>query len=168
MPVTTSASLRDQPSSAAPENFLVRHTEVCMFVYDITNRASFDLVRRHHDNFLVVRSRRGSQLGRSPPRPPFRGLFFVIAHEIDKGEAEWQVSLQEGEELSAAMGAFFLQMSARTGEGANQEVLADIASLVLLRRIENISLGTFGEEVQRDGGGASHSLLDLQYPLYTH
>jgi hypothetical protein len=38
------------------------------------------------------------------------------------------VSLQEGEELSAAMGAIFLQMSAKTGEGASQEVIADIAT----------------------------------------
>jgi hypothetical protein len=159
-PVTTRASLRDQPSSAAAENYLVRQTEVCMFVYDVTNRANFDVFTRHHDNFMVVRSR-------SPPRPPLRGLFFVIARKIDKDKAEWQVSLQEGEDLSAAMGAIFLQMSAKTGEGASQEVLADIARLVLLRRMENIYLGIFDEKVERNEG-IPHSPLGLQYPRYTH
>ena len=120
---------------------MVRHCEVCVFVYDVTNRSSFEELRGYYQNFYIERSLDGSRdsypAPSDPPRGRFRGLFFVIANRIDSDVHDWTVSPQEGEDFSAAIGAVFLQMAPKTGEGMGPEVLADIARLVLLRRFQN-------------------------------
>lgn len=70
--------------------------------------------------------------------------------------------MQDGEDFARSIGGIFLQMSARTGEGADPVVLADIASLIILRREENMSAGVIQEP------GQDHDSCLTQNPLYTH
>ena len=142
----------------------VRRCEACIFVYDVTNRASFEALQRHHRNFYVERSLERPTLwgligSEALPRPPFRGLFFVIANKIDCDRNDWTVSIQEGEDFSAPIGAVFLQMSAKTGEGAGKDVLVDIACHILLQKIWNASEDRNQEEAERRAPGPLDSML---------
>jgi len=114
----------DYPPGISTYN-MACYCEVCIFVYDVTSRASFERVNTYYLNFFVERSierpYRSKTLERatSPPRPPFRGVFVLvlIANKVDEKESHWTVSAQEGEKLGASMGAMFFQMSAKTGRG---------------------------------------------------
>ena len=124
--------------------YAARHCEACILAYDVTDWASFNALSWYHHNFLEERSLErsyccGTEMRCRPcaPRPPFRGLFFVIANKIDCDKSEWAVSLLEGEDFSASIGAIFLPMSAKTGEGSGAEAVLEIANYILWRRIEN-------------------------------
>ena len=136
----------DYPPGISAYN-MVRHCEVCIFVYDVTSRASFERVSTYYKNFSEERSlerpyrSKTFERAPSPPRPPFRGRFVIIANKSDEDERDWIVSAGEGEDLSASMGAIFLQMSAKTGQGAEADVVADIARRVLLRRVHSRTEG---------------------------
>ena len=109
-------------------------------MYDVSDLTSFEDVLRHYKHFYIERSVErqcyGAPCGKgSPPRPPYKGLFFVIATKLDL-EA-WQVSMQEGEDFSASIGAHFLQMSAKAGEGGGQDALKYIANHVILNTIRH-------------------------------
>ncbi|KAK3720791.1 RAS2 protein [Vermiconidia calcicola] len=146
-----------------------RHCEVCFLVYDVTNRQSFEAVRSYYDNFCLerslerVKSRNQCCVGDCPARPPFPGLVFIIANKIDREHNEWTVSMEEGEKFCKSIGAEFMPMSARTGEGSGTKVLLEMAHLVLLRRIQNIPLlesgGTSTGEASKPSKGTSGSRL---------
>ena len=116
---------------------MLHHCEACILVYDVTNRASFQALSWYYENFYLERSLERSgpcELRCRPscaPRPPFRGMFFVIANKIDCDKAEWEVSIQEGEDFCVPIGAVFLQMSAKTGEGSRTEAILDMANHIL-------------------------------------
>lgn len=120
--------------------YIMRHCEVCLYVYDVSDRSSFEAVKTYHELFFLERSLERSSCFQSCspsclPRPPYRGLNFVIANKIDCEEEDWAVSRDEGEAFSASIGGTFIPMSAKTGEGAYDDLLADMTRLVLLRRV---------------------------------
>ena len=141
---------------------MVRHCEACILVYDVTSRESLEELGRYYKHFFEERSLErngGHSRSYSPPRGRFRGLFLVIANKIDFDASEWEVSIEEGEDFSARIGAAFFQMSAKTGEGVTAGVLADMASLVILRRIQNQSEHEMQEKVEGRAPGPLDSVL---------
>ena len=86
---------QDYPQGHISGYWMVRHCEACIFVYDIGNKASFDAVKWYYKNFSLERSleRRGlcplSCFPTCTSRPPYEGLLFVIANNIDCEENEW-------------------------------------------------------------------------------
>ena len=158
---------KDYPPDRHSGYYMVRDCEASIFVYDVTNRASFESLGRYHQNFCEERCLErppwrlspSSPLSKNPPRPPFRGLFFVIANKIDRDRSDWAVSINEGEDFSARMEAIFLQMSAETGEGAQEEVLNDMASHILLRKIQNIIEDDGQEKAERTVAGPYDNAL---------
>ena len=138
-------SAKTFPQGLGSPYLKARHCEACILVYDVTNRESFKAMRLCYDNFCLERSLERPQSMANYcacrqdclPRPPFRGLFFVIANKIDRDEAEWTVSNEEGEDFCASIGAIFMPMSAKTGEGSGSNALLEIVNHVLFRRIEN-------------------------------
>lgn len=69
------------------------------------------------------------------PRPGYYGLILVIANKTDLDDSDWSVNIQEGQAFCASIGAAFLPVSAKTGEGCGGDVLIQITNLVLLRRV---------------------------------
>ncbi|KAK3716670.1 hypothetical protein LTR37_006300 [Vermiconidia calcicola] len=100
-------------------------------------------MRTYYNNFCLERSlRRPHGLGGycyndCPPRPPFQGLFFVIANKIDRDQAEWEISIEEGKEFCLIIGAIFMPMSAKTGEGSGSQAVLEMANHIFFRRIQN-------------------------------
>ncbi|KAK5173744.1 uncharacterized protein LTR77_002425 [Saxophila tyrrhenica] len=135
------------PIGRSPAYSRVRHVESCVLVYDITSRESFETMRSIYDNFLFERSITRRQLlspgycyHDCPPRPAFRGLFFVFATKIDVDEASWAVSRKEGVGFCSQIGAVFMPMSTDTREGMGPKAVLAIAYRTLFRRIENGAL----------------------------
>ncbi|KAK5173745.1 uncharacterized protein LTR77_002426 [Saxophila tyrrhenica] len=120
-----------------------RHCEVWIMTYDVADRKSSEALRVYHDNFLLERRLerdvggcKGCYDRACPPRPPFRGLFFVIANKVDLPKPEWKTSIEEGQGFCASIGAIFMPMSAKTGEGSGTEALSEMAYHVLWRRVQ--------------------------------
>ena len=64
----------------------------------------------------------------------FQGLIFVIASKID---CEHAITKEEGELFCASIGAIFIPMSAKTGEGGGKENLMNMTHQTLLRRTQH-------------------------------
>ena len=134
----------DYPLGDLSKYLTMRHCETCVFVYDVHNRASFEAVKTYHRNFLLERTleKPSCLLQCSPscmPRPSYQGVMFVIANKTDYDEKDWVVTAQEGEAFSATIGATFIPMSAKTGDGTSRDLLAKMTKLILLRRIHYLS-----------------------------
>jgi GTPase SAR1 family protein len=100
--------------------------DACIFVYDVGNKASFEDVKSHHEHHL--------------PHPHLdKVLGFVIANKIDLNQDEWEVTKQEGETFCQSIGAIYIQMSAKTGEGGGTSVAKAITSRIILERIYHLS-----------------------------
>ena len=78
-------------------NLFIKDSKICIFVYDINNRSSFDEL-----NFWVKTVE--EILGKNP-------ILAVVANKIDLKE---NVTKKEGEEYAKKIGAFFYQTSAKT------------------------------------------------------
>lgn len=123
----------------------VRHCEAMILVYNVTSRKSFEAMCTHYDRICLERSSARSRYaaknchGACPARPPFQGLYFVIANEIDCDKTEWEVPLEDGEEFCASAGAtcILMPMSCKTGEGNGKNAIRDMATHILFRRIQN-------------------------------
>ena len=126
--------------------FWMRHCEACIFVYDVGSKISFDAVKRHYGDYLINRSLEQSHcaLSCSPscgPRPPYQGTIFVIANKIDLDKPQWEITREDGQEFCDSIGATFIQMSAKTGEGGGTSILKGIANRIILQRVQVISAG---------------------------
>ena len=150
---------------------MIRHSDASIFIYDVTNRATFEDLEGYHKDYieqrsLVMTTGRSSQ-PHSPFQAPSLGALFVIANKIDHDRSDWEVSIQEGENLSVALEAMFLQMSAKTGDGASEAVLKDIVGHVLLRKIRDI--GKSDDEFHGNAGPRRAGPLDnvLQGPFWS-
>ena len=136
-------SAKTWPEGLGSPYSTARHCEACIFVYDVTNRASFDCLCPYYDNIFLERSLERPKHTAGwchhdcPPRPPFRGLFFVIANKTDREKTEWAVSMEEGEAFCSSIGAIFMPMSAKTGEGSGSNAVLEMANHVLFQRVQN-------------------------------
>jgi L-amino acid N-acyltransferase YncA len=82
---------------------------------------------------------------------------FVIANKTDYDEKDWAVTAQEGEAFSATIGATFIPMSAKTGDGTGSDLLAKMTKLILLRRIHHLSSSQ--QEPSREASVSVHSKI---------
>uniref|UniRef100_A0A8B9QC39 RB39B protein n=1 Tax=Apteryx owenii TaxID=8824 RepID=A0A8B9QC39_APTOW len=77
-----------------------------MLLFDLTNRASFESIRQWHREVTdTVR--------------PFRIVFVLVGHKSDL-VAERRVSRREAEKLAAALGAQYVETSAKDGSNVAQ------------------------------------------------
>lgn len=124
----------------------LRHVEACIFVYDVGSRAGFDDVKCYYENFVLERSldaRQHCQMGcwsvcRRRPQP-YKGLVWVVANKIDRPEQEWAIAREEGEDFATSIGAIFIAMSAKTGEGHDENQLLSMTIRILLRRVRTLA-----------------------------
>ncbi|KAF7555499.1 hypothetical protein G7Z17_g2122 [Cylindrodendrum hubeiense] len=100
---------------------IVQQGEGFLLVYDVTDRASFELLHGIHSE-LFGPTEEGKPL-------------WVLATKTDQPQQKWVVSNQEGEEFSKSIGATFRSVSAHTGEGLGKVDAADMASWVILSKI---------------------------------
>lgn len=153
--------------------FLMRHCDAFIYVYDVGNRSSFDDMRQHYEGVLVSRSREAPYctLGCSPscpPRPDYSGSVFVVANKIDLAPGEWQVTMQEGEDFCKSIGAIFIRMSAKTGEGGGTSIMRAITKQIILKRIHYTSSGNmnFPDEPDVPPGSKMSSYRKIWYFWY--
>ncbi|KAJ4327447.1 hypothetical protein N0V84_002100 [Fusarium piperis] len=91
---------------------LAAHSDAFICVYSVADRSSFDYVQALCRDIQV-------------PPPPEGPVMFVAATKTDL--PDWEVSLDEGRELSSSIEAELLVTSAKTGVGCGNE---DVAVLV--------------------------------------
>jgi GTPase SAR1 family protein len=104
---------------------LVRDCDGCVFVYDVSNRASFEKLADIHKVVLGVLTVPASRA----PKPAI-----VVANKADLPKTTWVVATVEGNEFAEQIGAKFVETSAKLGSGVN-EMAVEIANGVLLGRI---------------------------------
>ncbi|KAK5165786.1 uncharacterized protein LTR77_008709 [Saxophila tyrrhenica] len=149
-----------------------RHVEVCILVYHVNDRDSFEAIQRYYDTFCLQRSE-------APPSrlycryrrhedgcagtPVWSTLVFVVAwieqstHRHD--ESFWKVPRTEGEEFCAKIGGVFVVMCPGLREGCGPETLVAMAYRTLYRRIENEYLQ--GGPVDLDDGSEMPGACDV-------
>lgn len=91
---------------------LAARLDALICVYSVADRSSFDYVQALCKDIPV-------------PRPPEGPVIFVAASKTDL--LDWEVSLDEGRELSSSIGAEFLITSAKMGTGCGDD---DMAALI--------------------------------------
>lgn len=126
----------------------LRHAEACIFVYDVGDRTSFEIIQQYHTDFLRERSQdleRPCQEGCTPICKrrawPYKGIFYVIANKTERPEREVAVSRNEGEAFAKSIGAIFVPMSARTGDGRPANFMLETTKIMLLQRVQNLAEG---------------------------
>lgn len=136
---------------------MLRHCEAIFLVYDVGSRASFDAVRHYYRNILLERSTERRDIclfmcrPSCPPRPPYRGVVFVVANKIDRPDEEWEVTTEEGQEFCESIGAIFHAMSAKKDKGRGKERFSSMTRQVLSRRVENESIVQLPEAHAAEG-----------------
>ena len=93
--------------------------EGCMLVYDVT----------FADTMRGLEAT--CELWRQTPSHP---ALCVLASRVDCDKADWEVSPEEGKALSRQLGAPFLQVSARTDTGLEEEVITSVVHGILRQR----------------------------------
>lgn len=88
---------------------LAARSDALICVYSVADRSSFDYVRAFCKDIPV-------------PPPPEGPVIFVAASKTDL--PDWEVSLDEGRELSSSIGTEFLITSAKTGSGCGDDAAA--------------------------------------------
>lgn len=139
-------------------SYTLQNIGACVFVYDVTDRDSFNFldtiyavvcetrpIREAVDPVPKPRSRRAvarsfidRALGHRPPeqastpiaQPPPVPLF-VIANKIDQPRSKWVVTLEEGMKFSERIGAAFYSLSAGTGEGCGRQIVYQIGQSII-------------------------------------
>jgi len=104
---------------------LVRDCEGCVFVYDVSNRVSFEKLA---DIYKVVRG-----VLTAPASKALKPAM-VVANKTDLPKAAWEVAAAEGIRFAEQIGATFVETSAKLGSGVD-EMAVGIANGVLLGRI---------------------------------
>ena len=134
-----------QPAAAGAGNEYeyMRHCEACILVYDSIDQASLEAIKLYHRNILLERSSTRSSCiaGCSPsctPRPNYRGLLLIIANKIDLNNGA-AFTRAEGEAFAASIGAKHISISAKTGDGANKDLLSQISKYVMLYRTKYLA-----------------------------
>ncbi|ORY67002.1 P-loop containing nucleoside triphosphate hydrolase protein [Pseudomassariella vexata] len=95
----------------------------CLLVYEVIRRETFERLDSLYDQIVAEEG-----TSRIP--------FFVVAQRTDRSRRYWNVTLLEADQFSEDIGAVFLSLSAKTGEGAGEDVLIDIASRAILSRVQ--------------------------------
>jgi hypothetical protein len=93
---------------------MVRDNEAHALLYRTADRGTFEAVE------VLWREHIAGRTG---------GKLFLMANGEDEG-----VTQIEGKQLAERMGATFWPLSAKTGDGAGEEQLINIAKAILLRR----------------------------------
>ncbi|KAH8890586.1 hypothetical protein GQ53DRAFT_170018 [Thozetella sp. PMI_491] len=107
----------------------IRNCDGCVYVYDVTNRASLEsLVKLHSEldgEIEVTRGRTSRSVNICKP-------VLVLANKIDLPEAEWEVPHDEGRAWAKSIGAAFASNSARTGEGTSESILKMLYQIIIV------------------------------------
>ena len=96
-----------------------------LFLYDITNRTTFDAITEYKSEIFDLQEKNIS--------------FLICGNKIDL-EKQRQVKTCEGQQLADSLGVSFIEMSAKTGENINN------AFFTLIRQIIEMSAKT-GENI---------------------
>lgn len=104
---------------------LVQGCEGCVFVYDVSNRASFERLADIHKIVRCVLTVPASMA----PKP-----VMVVANKTDLPKTTWAVAKAEGNEFAERIGATFVETSAKWDSGVD-EMVVEIVNGVLLSRI---------------------------------
>jgi GTPase SAR1 family protein len=100
---------------------LVRAHEAFVLVYRTTERRTFEAVEGLWRNWIAEKG---------------EGEVFVVANGGNEGEdGEDIVSEDEGRKMAERIGAAFWSLSAKTGEGAGEEQIANMARAIMLHRV---------------------------------
>jgi GTPase SAR1 family protein len=100
---------------------LVRAHEAFVLVYRTTERRTFEAVEGLWRNWIAGMG---------------KGEVFVVANGGDEGEDGVDiVSEDEGRKMAERIGAAFWSLSAKTGEGAGEEQIVNMARAIMLHRI---------------------------------
>jgi len=111
--------------AAAMMQQLVRDCDGCVFVYDVSNRASFEKLA---DIYEVVRGVLAAPASKAP-KPAV-----VVANKTDLPRTAWEVAAAEGIRFAEQIGATFAEASAKLGSGVD-EIAVEMANGVLLGRV---------------------------------
>ncbi|KAL6358834.1 hypothetical protein LRP88_09026 [Fusarium phalaenopsidis] len=99
---------------------LAARSDALICVYSVADRSSFDYVKALCRDIPV-------------PPPPEGPVIFVAASKTDL--SDWEVSLDEGRELSSRIGAEFLITSAKTGSGCGDDDAAALVHHIYLNKV---------------------------------
>jgi hypothetical protein len=80
-----------------------------VLVYDCSHKATFQNLDPVWNELRHTRQQAG--------RANQSGGLWLIHNKIDMPQVDWQISILEGSEFAASIGAKFRCMSAKTGEG---------------------------------------------------
>jgi hypothetical protein len=100
----------------------VRAGDAFLLVYDVAKRDTFEYAVRTHRELLGPEQQQGEPV-------------WVCATRSDRPPKDWVVSVQEGSEFSRTIGARFLNVSSRTGQGLDEAFVSRIVREVLLNRV---------------------------------
>ncbi|KAH7020286.1 P-loop containing nucleoside triphosphate hydrolase protein [Ilyonectria destructans] len=126
---------------------LVQHGEAFLLVYDVTDRASFELLRTIHSGLF----------GPKEEEKPV----WVLATKTDQPQQNWAVSMQEGAEFSTTINAKFLTVSAQTGEGLGKDDAVELASEVIISKALKLANAEATGAVRDLNSGQSRSRFSL-------
>ncbi|KAH6891281.1 P-loop containing nucleoside triphosphate hydrolase protein [Thelonectria olida] len=100
----------------------VRAGDAFLLVYDVAKRDSFESAVRTHRELLGPEQQQGKPV-------------WVCATRSDRPPKDWVVSAQEGSEFSRTIGARFLSVSSKTGQGLDEAFVGQIVRKALLNRV---------------------------------
>lgn len=103
---------------------LASNSESCMLVYNVTHAESFKQLESTCEIWLE--SEKDSAFAKAK--------LFVVASRVDREESDWQITLDQGRDLSRWLDAPFLEVSARANTGLDDEIITGIIEETLCLR----------------------------------
>ena len=95
-----------------------------MLVYNVT----------HADSFKQLESTCEIWLESEKDSAFAKAKLFVVASRVDREESDWQITLDQGRDLSRWLDAPFLEVSARANTGLDDEIITGIIEETLCLR----------------------------------
>ena len=124
----------------------VSGAQVIVVVYDISNRYSFERLTTHWLKYI----RQNLRLGDDEALP----MIYLLGNKRDLSKSNRQVFEDEAQQFAKAHDMGFLEVSAKTGEGA-KEVFCNIAKHaddLVIRQADTLKLSRADLEVKGDEG----------------
>lgn len=122
--------------STGPDSLgqVVRDSNACLFVYDMSNRPSFETLSKFHE---AVQAELSTLQPTSPSADTDckRKPILVVANKIDLPPANWAIAKSEGRDFAARIGATYLETSAKADLKVS-EMAAKAMSCGLIHRAE--------------------------------